>query len=111
MKSSESLSIKSLQHIGIPVTDIGKSEAFYARLGFVNVMQAPFEHEGGKGLCMMVKRGDIILELYQMPASILKTMRERKDGHIDHIAFDVSDIDATFQWFKEQGFTIVEESP
>jgi catechol 2,3-dioxygenase-like lactoylglutathione lyase family enzyme len=111
MNSNENLLIKRLQHIGIPVTDIRNSEAFYGRLGFVNVMQAPFEHEGGMGLCTMVKQGDIILELYEMPESILETIRERKDGHIDHIAFDVSDIDATFLWLGEQGFTIVEESP
>jgi catechol 2,3-dioxygenase-like lactoylglutathione lyase family enzyme len=105
------LPINSLQHVGIPVTSVRDSEAFYAKLGFANVMEAPFEHEDGIGLCLMMKHGEIILELYQMPGSALEIIRNRKDGHIDHIAFDVSDIEATFSWFKQHGFKIAEESP
>ena len=31
------LKINHIQHIGIPVTDIKKSEAFYEKLGFVKM--------------------------------------------------------------------------
>jgi catechol 2,3-dioxygenase-like lactoylglutathione lyase family enzyme len=111
MPASINLAINHLQHVGIPVTNLYVSEAFYNRLGFTNVMEAPFQHEKGEGRCMMVQRDNIILELYQMPEEILKTIRSRKDGHIDHIAFDVSDIDETFKVIKESGFTMVETSP
>src|SRR6267143_3212529 len=43
---SMDLIINGLQHIGIPVTDIATSEAFYKRLGFANVMKAPFTIDG-----------------------------------------------------------------
>jgi lactoylglutathione lyase len=105
------LAINSLQHVGIPVTDIRISEAFYSRLGFSNVMEEPFEHEGEKGLCLMMKHGSIIMELYQMPEKVLKEIRERKDGHIDHVAFDVTDIEETYRVLRQDGFKIVEESP
>ena len=103
--------INSLQHTGIPVTDIQASEAFYNRLGFANVMQAGFIHEGKPGTCIMMKRGSIIIELYQMPEPVLAEIRSRKDGHIDHIAFDVSDIHETFALVKQAGFNIVEDAP
>lgn len=105
------LSIRAIQHIGIPVTSIIVSEAFYKRLGFINVMQANFSHNHEPGTCIMMKRGDIIIELYQLPGSELENIARRKDGHIDHIAFDVPDIDEAFAALKAGGFTVLEEAP
>lgn len=111
MKESHHLTISGLQHVGIPVTDIRTSEAFYARLGFANVMESSFEHEEEKGLCVMMKRENIVIELYQMPGKVLESVRARKDGHIDHIAFDVPDIEKAYSVLKESGFKIIEASP
>ena len=90
------LKINGLQHIGIPVTDIIRSEKFYKRLGFENIMQASFDYNNDNGTCIMMQFGKIIIELYQMPEEELKNIRLRKDGYIDHIAFDVDDIEETF---------------
>jgi catechol 2,3-dioxygenase-like lactoylglutathione lyase family enzyme len=103
--------IRSLQHIGIPVTDIAVSEAFYTRLGFHKVMQKPFEMDGKTGTCIMMKQGTILIELYQMPEHRLQEIRKRADGHIDHFAFVVEDIDSTFKALKEARFQIIEEEP
>ena len=103
--------INHLQHIGIPVSDIAVSEAFYNQLGFNKVMQSTFEEEGESGTCIMLKNKNIILELYQLPDKKLKEIRERKDGHIDHITFDVDDIDMTFNLLKSSSFKVIEEQP
>lgn len=105
------LQLKRIQHIGIPVTDLARSEAFYKRLGFENVMVSGFDYNGGKGKVAMMKSGDIIIEIYQMPAAELAEISQRKDGHIDHIAFDVDDIETTFQLLKSADFEIIEEKP
>lgn len=105
------LKLNHIQHIGIPVTDIKMSEVFYERLGFNNVMASTFEYNGGKGLVAMMKLNQMIIELYQMPEAELKKIRERKNGHIDHIAFDVDDIDQTFNQLKQASFNILEEAP
>ena len=105
------LEINRLQHIGLPITDIATSQAFYERLGFQQVMHANFMHQGAQGKVSMMKREDIMIELYQMPEPELSLVKLRKDGHIDHIAFDVSDIDATFSLLKNEGFAVVEEAP
>jgi catechol 2,3-dioxygenase-like lactoylglutathione lyase family enzyme len=105
------LKLNHIQHIGIPVTDIKISEAFYERLGFKNVMSSAFEYNGGKGVVAMMKMNEMIIELYQMPEAELKEIRERKNGHIDHIAFDVDDIDAAFNELKKASFNILEEAP
>jgi catechol 2,3-dioxygenase-like lactoylglutathione lyase family enzyme len=106
------LKFNHIQHIGIPVTDMKVSEAFYEKLGFKNVMPSTFEFNGEKGgIVAMMKRGDMIMELYQMPQKELLKIRKRKDGHIDHVAFDVDDIEIAFNTLKNAGFNIFENEP
>lgn len=103
--------LNHIQHAGIPVTDIKVSEAFYERLGFKNVMATTFQYNGDTGNVAMMKLNEMIIELYQMPENELQEIRQRKNGHIDHIAFDVDDIDKTFSELKNNGFNILEEAP
>jgi lactoylglutathione lyase len=111
MKDHAAITINSLQHIGIPVTDIALSEAFYTRLGFHKVMQKHFDMDGNTGTCIMMKQGTVLIELYQLPEHKLKGIQDRVDGHLDHIAFDVEDIESTFKSLKEAQFHIIEEEP
>lgn len=101
----------AIQHIGIPVTDLKTSEAFYNKLGFANVMQSHFNFNGDTGHVIMMQKENMILEIYQMPEAELAEIRMRKAGNIDHIAFDVADIDAAFRELKQASFRIVEEAP
>ena len=105
------LNINHIQHIGIPVTDIKVAEDFYEKLGFKNVMASTFDYNGAKGLVAMMKLNDMVIELYQMPATELVEIRNRKNGHIDHIAFDVDDIDEAFSALKNASFSILEKEP
>jgi catechol 2,3-dioxygenase-like lactoylglutathione lyase family enzyme len=111
MKTAIQLKINSIQHIGIPVTNLDASQKFYNRLGFNNVMQAHFTDGGEQGTCVMMQRENILMELYQLPEAGLAEIRNRSNGHIDHVAFDVSDIDETYAIIKEAGFNIIEETP
>lgn len=111
MPQQVNLSLENIQHVGIPVTNISVSEIFYSNLGFKNVMQAGFMHNNEAGTCIMMKQGNIIIELYQMPQKELAAVAARKDGHVDHVAFDVPDIDKTFSVLKEAGYNIVEQAP
>ena len=101
------LKINHLQHIGIPVKEIHRSQLFYESLGFHCVMKNTFIHEDEEGQVIMMKYRDVILELYQMPVPD----KDRKDGIIDHIAFDVSNIDETYLLLKEAGFSPIEMEP
>jgi catechol 2,3-dioxygenase-like lactoylglutathione lyase family enzyme len=103
--------INHLQHAGIPVTDIRVSEEFYRRLGFTNVMESAFTLDGAQGVCIMMQHAAVLVELYQLPAQFLAGIRNREDGHVDHIAFDVDDIDETFALLSRDGFHIIEEAP
>jgi lactoylglutathione lyase len=102
---------KGIQHIGIPVTNLQRSVQFYQSIGFDNVMEGQFDHNNEIGNARMMKRSATVIELYQLPESELAEIRNRKDGHIDHLAFDVSDVDKAFLDLKEAGFQISEKQP
>jgi lactoylglutathione lyase len=59
----------------------------------------------------MMKNKQTVIELYQMPQRQLLEIKNRKTGHIDHIAFDVLDVDNAFSLLKEASYEIVEEKP
>ncbi len=59
----------------------------------------------------MMQRDEMIMELYQMPESVLPEIRSRNNGHIDHIAFDVANIDEAYALIKQGGFNIIEAEP
>ena len=111
MKNQVSNLINHLQHVGIPVTNIAVSEAFYSQFGFNKVMQSEFQEEGETGTCVMMKNKSIIIEMYQLPEQKLMQIRSRKDGHIDHITFDVDDIDEAYITLKDASLQIIEEKP
>ncbi|AWM32857.1 hypothetical protein DDQ68_08725 [Hymenobacter nivis] len=46
-----------------------------------------------------------------MPEPERRRVRQRRDGRIDHVAFDVDDIDATYALLKSEGITIIEDQP
>ena len=59
----------------------------------------------------MMQRDTIIIELYQLPEPELTGIGNRPDGHIDHIAFDVPDVDAAFEALKNAGYNVLEPAP
>lgn len=105
------IKLSKIQHIGIPVNSLEKSLCFYERLGFKNIMSSNFVHENGEGQVVMMQSDEIIVELYQLPKKNLKEVCLRQHGHIDHIAFNVEDIDKLFEELKSRDFTIIEDSP
>jgi catechol 2,3-dioxygenase-like lactoylglutathione lyase family enzyme len=105
------INITAIQHIGIPVTNIGDSQTFYERLGFTKAMLAGFMDNGKPGTCVMMQRDQMVIELYQLPEPALQEIGARKNGHIDHVAFDVPDIDEAFTTLKQAGFNVIEPEP
>lgn len=103
--------INGFQHLGLPVTDMVRSRAFYARLGFQPVMEKQLDVQGGTVQVLMMDLNGFILELYQLTGDALTEIAGRNDGHIDHLALDVSNIDAAFAAAKASGLTPLEDAP
>ncbi len=100
-----------IQHIGLPVTDIDRSREFYRRFGFEEVMGKSFAEHGGTTTAAMMQRQQVIIELYQQAEPLRTAVAGRVDGHIDHIAFSVADIDLAFAELTAAGITPIEPHP
>ena len=100
--------INGIQHLGIPVTNLERSKAFYAAFGFTVVMEKEFLSEGETVRAAMVKKDDLTIELYQLPEAECREITRRGDGHIDHIALNVLDIEQAYADIQKSGFEILE---
>ena len=101
-----------LQHIGLPVCDLGRSVGFYEKLGFKKIMGKEFDDGSGLIKVAMMERKGVVMELYQLPpAQVSQDIRTRRDGHLDHIAFNVKDIDKAFDEVKRAGLVPLQDQP
>lgn len=99
---------RGLQHLGIPVTDLARTVRFYTRIGFRQIHGNHVdEPEGRVEVAFMEQRG-VVIEFYQVTEPEREEIRARSDGHIDHIAFDVEDVDEAYRELKEAGFDMAE---
>jgi catechol 2,3-dioxygenase-like lactoylglutathione lyase family enzyme len=104
---------KGIQHLGIPVTNLEASVSFYTRLGFSRILASAVEvpEENDRILVAFMEQKGIVIELYQVTLQARKELITRSDGHVDHIAFDVADVEKAFKELKEAGFKMVEDKP
>ena len=100
--------LQGLQHIGLPVTDLERSKAFYAKLGFVEVMRTDLPGASEEIRVAMMEHAKLTLELYQLEQEQRQAIAERTDGHIDHIALDVLDIERAYNEICAAGFEVLE---
>jgi lactoylglutathione lyase len=103
--------ITGFQHLGLPVTDLDRSKAFYARLGFTEVMARELPQRDAAIRVAMLELNGFVLELYQLTGSDLDEIRRRPHGHIDHFALDVRDIGAALEAVRAAGLHPLEDAP
>jgi lactoylglutathione lyase len=97
-----------MQHLGLPVMDLERSLAFYSEFGFVTTLRADLPGQPDPIRVAMLEKDGLTIELYQLPNSEREAIASRHDGHIDHIALDVLDIDGALAELVAAGFEILE---
>lgn len=104
--------IEKIEHIGIAVKDIKKSNAmFTALLGKAEYKMEEVLSEGVR--TSFFKTGPNKIELLEAtnPNSPIAKFIAKKGEGIHHIAFAVEDIIAEVKRLKSEGFTILNEVP
>ena len=102
--------LQGVQHLGLPVTDLERSKAFYLNLGFTQTMRTDLPGQNEAIQVAMLQKDDLTIELYQLASQERKEIAARHDGHIDHIALNVLDIDKAYTEIKAAGLEILEEN-
>ena len=88
-----------LQHVGLPTNDLKATIAFYEGLGFETVYQVKNE-AAGEDVAFLRLQG-LTLEVYENGKAAMES------GAIDHLAIDVTDVEAACRLAQEQGYRIV----
>lgn len=79
-------------HLGLPVTDLAASVAFYRELGFTENGRGGVDTPQGRVEARFMDLRRFTIELYQLAGADREEIRRRKDGFIDHICLEVVDI-------------------
>lgn len=104
--------MNKIEHIGIAVKDLNVSNEIFTKLfGEAPYKQEVVESEGVT--TSFFKNGPNKIELLQAtnPDSPIAKFIEKKGEGIHHIAFDVTDIESEIVRLKNEGFTMIHETP
>jgi lactoylglutathione lyase len=102
--------LQGLQHLGLPVTNLERSKAFYAQLGFAETLRTEIQEESDVIQVAMMEHENFTIELYELGQSERQEIAKRADGHIDHVALNVLDIEKAYTEIKSAGLEILEEN-
>lgn len=104
--------MRKIEHIGIAVKDINASNALFEKLlGIPPYKEEEVASEGVRTSFFMNGPNKIELLEATNPESPIAKFLEKKGEGIHHIAFDVEDITAEIERLKNEGFTVLNESP
>ena len=101
--------LKGIDNVGVAVTDLARSIAFYEKLGFAK----EYDYEADVKGCAM-KAGSAMLFLFQtkqanpQPVRREATLAQNPPG-LDHISFLVEDANQTYAELKAKGITFLGE--
>lgn len=104
--------MKHIEHIGIAVKDLAASCKLYERL--LGVKHYKIEAvESEQVNTAFFKTGENKIELLEASGeqSVLHKFLEKRGEGIHHIAFAVDDIYAEMKRLKQEGFTLLNETP
>lgn len=104
--------MQKIEHIGIAVSNLETSNVLFEKLfGAPAYKQEEVTSEGVK--TSFFKNGPNKIELLEAtnPDSPIAKFIEKKGEGIHHIAFEVLDIIAEIERLKNEGFTILNETP
>ena len=104
--------LKKIEHIGIAVKDLEKSEKLFS--SFINNLPYKRERVDSEGvITSFFNLGDDKIELLASiddSSAIAKFLSKNKEG-IHHIAFEVDDIYAEMERLRSEGFELINEIP
>jgi catechol 2,3-dioxygenase-like lactoylglutathione lyase family enzyme len=92
--------VTGVQHVGIPTNDLEATVAFYNVLGFETVYRTA---DTGTQVAFL-RLHDLTIETYQNGEAAMK------NGAIDHIALNVRDVQAAFEFARSKGLKLLDEA-
>ena len=102
--------LEGLQHLAIFVSNLNRSRTFYENLGFREKLREEVPSEPEPIKVSFVELNGLTLELVELGGEMRSQVASRGDGHIDHVALNVKDIDKAYAELTANGFIALEEN-
>jgi methylmalonyl-CoA/ethylmalonyl-CoA epimerase len=102
--------IHKIAHIGVAVKNIEETEKFYTEVLGLKV----HDRENLKEIkASFIPVGDTALELLQSttPEGVINKFIEKRGEGVQHIAYQVDNIEKTLEEFKAKGIPLIDEKP
>jgi len=104
--------MKKIEHLGLAVSDLEKSEALFSRL--FNTKPYKRENvESQKVITSFFRVGNNKVELLKPtdPDSVIQKFIDKKGEGLHHVAFAVSDIRSEMKRLESEGFVLLSTEP
>jgi methylmalonyl-CoA/ethylmalonyl-CoA epimerase len=112
MQHNETTMIQKIEHIGIAVKDLEKSNELFRKLfGQAHYKIEPVESEGVSTSFFMLGETKIELLEASRPDSSIARFIEKKGEGIHHIAYAVDNLEEEMARLKAEGFELINERP
>ena len=102
-------------HLALKVENMERTEEFYGKLGFSKTGEGYLPTVEGDIRIHYLNKSDFTLEILEMVGTGLRRLRENGEGPIDHVAFQVQNIQETMDLSRKEGLIlknhIVQELP
>ena len=104
--------MKKIEHIGIVVTDINKSNELFSKIfGKENYKSEIVESEGVITSFFQIGENKIeLVEASNPDSPISKYLQKNREG-MHHIAFEVEDIEKEMKRLKKEGIKLINDTP
>ena len=104
--------MKKIEHIGIAVTDINKSNALFSKIfGKENYKSEIVESEGVTTSFFQIGESKIeLVSATNSESPISKYLQKNREG-MHHIAFEVEDIEKEIKRLKKEGIRLLNDTP
>jgi len=97
------MALGKINHVDLLVDDLKKTEEYFTKkLGFKVVRRTQHTSYGGEHIEVVSPDGGEILDIHQIQETYLKEDAPTRP-HVHHIAFEVDDIDKTYEELKSKG--------
>jgi len=101
-----------IDHVGVAVADLDAAIALYeGSLGMPLVHRETVEEQGVEAVLLDVGEGHVELLAPLGPDTPVGKFLEKKGPGLHHVAYAVSDIEATLAALQESGVALIDETP
>ena len=96
------LSLTKMHHIAIIASNYQRSKAFYTEVLGLTVLREVYRESRKSYKLDLALNGEYVIELFSFPNPPARPSRPEATG-LRHLAFEVTDLDATVQTLTNQG--------